>query len=202
MRGERLERERFRLQQRVARRHHHAAVPLVARQRHQLRMIGDRLGGDREVRLAGDHLLADLGRVALVDQQPHAGIAALERRDRLGQRVARLGVGGGDGQGAELFVRELGARALEVGGLGQHALGDLDHRLARLGKRGQALAAALEHRDAELVLERADLLRHARLRGVQRLRGLGHVEAAPGDFHQVAQLLELHAGELYKSKYL
>jgi hypothetical protein len=31
------------------------------------------------------------------------------------------------------------------------------------------------------------------LRGVERLRGLGKVQALPGDLAQIAQLLELHA---------
>jgi hypothetical protein len=51
---------------------------------------------------------------------------------------------------------------------------------------------AHEHLDAELVLERADLLRHAGLRSVERLGGLGDVEVAAGDLGQIAELLQLH----------
>ena len=51
---------------------------------------------------------------------------------------------------------------------------------------------AREDLDAELVLERADLLGDAGLRGMQRVRGLGYVEAAAHHFGEVAQLLDLH----------
>ena len=180
------------LQQRVLGRHHHAAVPLVDRQRDQLGVAGDRLGGHAHVGLAGEHLLADLRRVALVDHQLDLRVAPLEGGDRLGQGIARLGVSGGYRQSAELVVGELLAGAAQVLRLGEDALGDGDHRLARLGDRNQALAVAHEHLDLQLVLQRADLLGHPRLGGVQGLGGLGHVQAAAGDFGEAAQLLELH----------
>ena len=61
------------------------------------------------------------------------------------------------------------------------------------GQPGQALAGAHEDLDAELVLELADLAADARLRGVQRLRDLGQVEAVANGFAHRAQLLEVHA---------
>jgi hypothetical protein len=64
----------------------------------------------------------------------------------------------------------------------------------RLGDRRQALAAALEDGDPEFLLEQPDLFRNPRLRGVERLRGLRHVEATASDFDEIAQLLELHRG--------
>jgi hypothetical protein len=60
------------------------------------------------------------------------------------------------------------------------------HRLARLGNAGEALAAALEDGDPEFVLEQLDLLRNARLRGVQRLGRLRDIEALALDFDDVA----------------
>jgi hypothetical protein len=54
------------------------------------------------------------------------------------------------------------------------------------------LAAAGEDLHAELVLEQADLLADARLRGEQALSGGRYVEVVVGDFPDVAELLELH----------
>jgi hypothetical protein len=122
-----------------------------------------------------EHLLADLRRVALVDEKLDLRVAALERCHGLRQRVARLSMGGGNGEGAELVVGELLARAAQVARLGEDALGDRHHRLAGLGDRHQALAVAHEDLDPELVLERADLLRHPGLGGVQGLGRLGNV---------------------------
>ena len=56
---------------------------------------------------------------------------------------------------------------------------------------------AHEHIDPELVLQRSDLLGNPRLRGMQGIRGLGHVEAATGDLGQVAQLLQLHIAKTF-----
>jgi hypothetical protein len=134
--------------------------PLVDRQRDELGIQRDRLGGDAKVGIAGEHLLADLGGVALVDAQLHAGVLLLELRHGLRQRIARLGVGGGDGQGAELLVGEFLAGAAQVVRLGKDALGDGDDRLARLRDGDQALAVAHEHIDAELLFQRPDLLGH------------------------------------------
>src|SRR4051812_26489333 len=99
----------------------------------------------------------------------------------------------GEGEGAELVVGELLAGAPQVLRLGEDALGDRDHLLAGLGDCDQALAVASEHLDAELVLERADLLRDAGLRGVQRLGRLGNVQPPAHDFGEIAKLLEFHA---------
>jgi len=47
-------------------------------------------------------------------------------------------------------------------------------------------------RHPEFILEQPDLLRDARLRGVERFGGFGYVEAATLDFDNVTQLLQLH----------
>jgi hypothetical protein len=61
---------------------------------------------------------------------------------------------------------------------------------------------AREHLDAELVLERADLLRDAGLLGVQRFGGLGNVEAPPHHLGEIAKLLEFHAVLLRAGNFL
>ena len=190
-----LEGERSHLEQGVLGRHHHAAVPLIDRQRHELGIQRDGFRRDAKIGVAGEHLLADLGRVALVDPQLDARIFLLELGHGFGQRIARLGMGGGDGEGAELLVGELLAGAAQVVRLGEDALGDGDDRLARLGDGDEALAVAHEDVDPELLLQRPDLLRHPGLGRVQRVGGLRDVEAATGDFREISQLLQLHRAE-------
>ena len=154
-------------------------------------VVRDRLGGDAHVRLAREHLLANLRGIPLVQHQLDFRILALERRHGLRQRVARLGVGCGDGQRAELIVRELLARAPQV-----RASARMRSAMAMTALPGSVMVTRrLPWRTntfTELVLERADLLRDAGLRRVQRLRRLGDIQPAPGDFGEAAQLLELH----------
>jgi hypothetical protein len=61
--------------------------------------------------------------------------------------------------------------------------------LAGRGQRGEPLALPYEDLEAELVLHLPDLLADARLRGVQGLRGVGHVHAVIDDRAQVLDLL-------------
>jgi len=65
----------------------------------------------------------------------------------------------------------------------------------------QTLAAALENRHAKLFFQQADLLGYAGLRGGQGVGGGRHAQVLPFDFHQIAQLLELHIGiiEFFRS---
>src|ERR1700690_2376123 len=97
---------------------------------------------------------------------------------------------GGDDEPARIPVAEVPRRALQVVGLLQHALDDAENRLARLGERSDAFAAAHENVEAELVLEFADLFRHSRLRGMQSVSSLGEVEPAAHRLAHVAQLLK------------
>jgi len=71
------------------------------------------------------------------------------------------------------------------------------HFLARIRDRHQAPAAAHEDAHPELLLEGPDLLRHSRLRRMQRRGRLGNVQVPACDFLDVAQLLQVHAGRLY-----
>ena len=178
--------------QRVAGRHDDRVVPLVEREGHECGMAFQRLGRDRDVGLAGLQQRDDLGRAGLVQHQVHARKGLLEAPHHLGQRVARLGVRGGDHQAAAVAVGELLGDALDVAGVDQHALDDRDQLPARLGQPEQALAAAHEQLDAELVLEILDVLADARLRGVQRIGDLGQVEVLRDRLADDAQLLEVH----------
>ena len=190
-----LERELALRQERVFGRHHHHMMPAVAGQRDQTRVVLDALGGHRDVGLAIDHHGGDCRRRALHDRQPHFRIAALEFTDRRWQRVARLGVGCGDGQAARLLVGEFGRGLLEVFGLLQQALDHLQHRAARLGQLGDALAEAHENLHPELVFQFADLLGDAGLRGMQGGGGGCQVEPLANGFAHIAQLLEVHVAD-------
>jgi hypothetical protein len=84
------------------------------------------------------------------------------------------------------------AGLLQVFGLDQQAVDDLQDALARLGHAGQALAVAFENHDAQFVFQFADLARHARLRGEQGIGHFGQVEIAACRFADGPQLLEIH----------
>ena len=126
----------------------------------------------------------------------HLRIALHEAPDHRRQRVARLGVGGGDGERAHRLAPELVAQLLEVAGVGEDALGDRQDVTPRLGQAREALAAAHEDLYSELVLELEDLAAQARLRGVQGLCSLRQVELVAGHFADRAQLLELHGARI------
>jgi hypothetical protein len=126
--------------------------------------------------------------------QPDPGMAIDEALDDGRQGVTRLRMRRCDDQAAGVATGVLLADAPDVLRVAQHAFGNRDHRPPRLGDRQQALAAALENDDSEFVLEQLDLLGNPGLRGMQRFRRLGNVEATARDFDEIAELLELHGG--------
>ena len=91
-------------------------------------------------------------------------------------------------------LRNSSRDALQVVDLAQRAARGGDDVVAGGRQRREALALAHEHAQPELVLELADLLADAGLRRVQRLGGVGHVEAVVDDRAEVFQLLEVHSG--------
>ena len=115
-----------------------------------------------------------------------------EAADHVGQRIARLGVGSGDGQRALLLVGEFLGDLLDALDLAQDLAGGMDDPLPRRRHTGQVLAAASEHLDAQFVLQQADLLADARLRSIEALRRGGDVEVVVRNLPDIAQLLKLH----------
>ena len=172
-------------------RHEHAAIPLVARQRDELGERRQRFGRDADVGVAVRGVLGDLDGIALVQLDLHARKARGEIAHDRRQHVARLRVRGRDGERALVLVPELGSHAADVLDLPQRAARGGDHRFAGRRDRRDALAGANEDADAELVLELAHLLAHARLRREQRCGGVRHVEAVVGDRAEIAQLLKV-----------
>src|SRR6185369_162673 len=85
-------------------------------------------------------------------------------------------------------------------GVEQDALDDLGQFLARLGQAEQALAAADEDLDAELVLKVLDVLADAGLRGIERAGDFGQVEILAHGFAHDAELLKIHGLSFYAAK--
>ncbi len=190
--GDRFQGQLRQLGQRVPLRHHHTAVPFVARHHDQVAEQLQRLGGNGEIHgTVGCHF-GDLHRRALVHVQGHFRVLLDEAADHRRQRVARLGVGSGDGQRTLLLVGEFLSNLLDALDLAQNLASGVDDALARWGDAGQVLAAAGEDFNPQFILKQADLLADPRLRGVQTLRRRGDVEVMVRHFPDVAQLLKLH----------
>ena len=187
-----LQRESLAACQGMVGRHHHHMLPLVAGQGEQLIVLVQCLRGQADDgRLVDQHAGHLVGR-ALVQLHLHFRVAQPQLRHRLRQHIARLGVGGGDGQGARVLGAELGADAFEVVHLAHDDFHRLQHLFAGLGDTAQTLAVAGEDVHAQLFLQFQDGLADARLRGVQRLGGLGQVEVAPHRFLQELELVQVH----------
>ncbi len=172
--------------------HDDAAIPAVAGHHDQVAEQLQRLGGDGEVDGAVGGHFGDLHRRALVHVQGDVRVLLDEAADHVGQRIARLGVGSGDGQRALLLVGEFLGDLLDALDLAQDLAGGMDDPLPRRRHTGQVLAAASEHLDAQFVLQQADLLADARLRSIEALRRGGDVEVVVRNLPDIAQLLKLH----------
>ncbi len=190
--GQRLEGELVQFRQRMAARHDHAAVPPIARHHHQVAEQFQPLGCDGEIdRPVGGHF-GDLHRRTLVHVQRHVRVLLDEAADHLRQRITCLGVSGRDAQGALLFVGELLGDLLDALALAQNLASRGDDALSSRCHPRQMLATAGEHLDAEFILQQANLLADAGLRGEQTLGSCRNVEVMVRHFPDVTQLLKLH----------
>src|SRR6478609_6761396 len=84
------------------------------------------------------------------------------RRDHTPQLVACIDVRRRDDQ-AFLALRELLADALQIIGVAQHALCDVENRISGIRRAGYAIAFAQQYVDADFSLEQRDLFADARL---------------------------------------
>ena len=89
-------------------------------------------------------------------------MAATEISDHTPQLVACIDVRRRDDQ-AFLALRELLADALQIIGVAQHALCDVENRMSGIGRAGYAIAFAQKYVDADFFLEQRDLFADARL---------------------------------------
>ena len=164
-------------------------LPLVAGQGDQFGVVGQRFGGNADFGHFVDQHAGHLVGRALVQADIHLGVGLAQLGHRHRQHVARLGVGGGDRQGATVLRAELFADALQVTHLAHDDFDAAEHVLAGFGDAFEALAVAGKNLYAQLFFQFDDGFGHARLRGVQRFGGLGQVQATPGGFLDEAELV-------------
>src|SRR5690625_6719648 len=112
-----------------------------------------------------------------------------ESGNHLGQRMACLGVGGGDGQAAGVLITIILRNCSDVLHLEKDFLGFSDNLLSGRRDMGEVLAATNKNLEPQLVLELPDLLADAWLRCIERLGGSGCIQASSYDFAEVAQLI-------------
>ena len=192
----------FLLGQRMGQRQHQHVLPFVAGQGHQFLVVGQRLGGDADLRDFVDHHAGHLVRRALVQADVDLGVRLAQFRHRHRQHVARLGVGGGDRQGAAVLRAELLADALEVAYFAHDQLDALEHMLAGLGHALEPLAVAGENLHAQFLLQLDDGFGNAGLGGVQGLCGFGQVQVAPHRLLHESELMEVHTEFLLREEFI
>lgn len=176
------QRQFFLFQQGMMKRRDDAMVPFVAGQRDEFVIQRQAFGRDPDIGIAVQHLFGDLRRVALMQTQPHAGIALDESFDGGWQGIARLSVRGGNGQMAAVLRLEFFGDLFEISRIMQHALGDCEDSFAWFGDGHDALAVAHEDLDAQFLFQQLDLFADAGLRRVQRPGSIGDLQTLPHDF--------------------
>jgi hypothetical protein len=92
-----------------------------------------------------------------------SGYCLMKVADHRRQGITRLGVGGGNRQGALFLVGEFLGDLLDAFDLAQDLAGSGDDALAGRSDAGQVLAAAGKHFDAQFVFKQADLFADTRL---------------------------------------
>ena len=90
--------------------------------------------------------------------QGHPRVALAEGGDDRRQGIARLGVGGGDGQVAAIGLFELGRDIENVVGLLQQPGAVFQNALPGRRDLGEMLAVAHEDLDAQFIFQQSDLL--------------------------------------------
>lgn len=168
--------------QRMTPGHQHTAPPAITGQRNQTIEVHERLSGDGQINLAARGELGDLPGRALLQGEADTGPSPHEELNDRRQDIARLSMRGGDRQGAMLGITALLGDATDVFGLGEDALGLIDHLSTQRGECDELLAPAHEQGRTQFRLELADLPAQCRLRGKQALGRLGDIESAADDF--------------------
>ncbi len=124
--------------------------------------------------------------------QAHVRVFIAELLDDFGQYIARLGMGGADGEAAPALVPQFGGEIPDGLGLLEDLQRPLDDLLARRGDPGEVASFAGEDLKAQLILQQLDLLADSGLRGMQLLGGRRYVKSTLGHGRQVAQLVQFH----------
>ncbi len=197
--GDFLDRQPLHIEDRMVASCHDAAWQLEARQLDEVGVLAERLGADGKVGLAAFDHVADRLRVALLEDELDQRVALDEGFDDLRKNVARLRVGGPDGEGAALARPDVFLQGPQRLHVGHDAPRDVQHMLAGLRDAHQAVAGSGEDLEAKLRLQKLDLAAHAGLRGVEGFGRGGEVVSLPHDFQNVAELLQFHDGVRVRS---
>ena len=196
--GQQRQREPVGAGQRVIGPDDDTAVPAIAGHHDQIIKQFQRLGGDGEVNRALGGQFRDLPRRALVHVQGDIRVFCHETADNIGQHIAGLGMRGRNRQAALAFVAEVGRHPLDALDLVEDLGGDLDNDPAGRGDLAQVFALAPEDLHIELLLQHADLLADAGLRGIEPLGRGRDIQPVPRDLPDISQLLNLHRHAPYK----
>ena len=164
-------------------------LPLVAGQRHQLLVLGQRLGGDPDFSNLVNQHAGHLSGRALVHADIVRGESLAQPGHRLRQHVARLGVGGGNRQGAAVLCGKLLTDTPQIAHFAHDQRDASDHMLAWLGDALEPLAVAGKDFYAKFFFEFDDGLGDAGLRSVQRLGCFGQVQVAANGLLNKAKLV-------------
>ena len=145
------------------------------------------------VGLVQHHLSHLFGR-ALVQADRHLWELLAQCGHRLGQYVAGLRVGGGNGQRACILQGVFITNAFEVAQLAQDHVNGLEDVQTRFGHAFEPLAVANKDVHPQLFFQLQNGLGNAGLRGVQRLGRFGQVEVAACRFVNKTELVQVHWG--------
>src|SRR5579859_1255256 len=190
--GDGFHRQFLGLQQYMTRLDEDATIPLVAGKHDQIFIKLDGLGRDRNVGFAGSYHFRDLRGATLAQRQAHVGITLGESLNDMRKGIARLRMSGCNGEATLVLFGELLPDLLEVVGVLEYALRDIQYRPARFRYRHDTLAVAHENIDPYFVFQAANLLADAGLRGMQDVRSGRQVEVLACNFADIAQLLQFH----------
>jgi hypothetical protein len=168
--------------------------------RDETRPFQDRHGHDalrrrahhkREIHVAAFESAVMLGKVELLELEDETRMMAVDRGEKAISHPLRVLVGeeadpdlAGEATSADL------SQALDVRGVVEQLSGE-GHQFCSWTRQGHRFARALEQLDAELSLERLDLLADGWLGDVELLRGAPEMQLAR-DSDEVLELAEFH----------
>ena len=127
-------------------------LPFVAGQGDEFGILSQRFSRYANFGHFIDHHARHLVWRGLVQADVDLGVGLAQSRHGHGQYIARLGVGGGNAQGATVLGAELLSDAFEVADLAHDEFDAFEHMLARLGNAFEPLAMACKDFDAQFAL--------------------------------------------------
>jgi len=181
----------------MVRRHHQDVLPVVARQGHEFVKVCQGFSGDGDIgQLIHDHF-GGLLRCALVKTDVDVGVARAQLGEHWGQDIPRLGVGGGNAQGAAVLGVEFLTNFLQIVELAKYHLDAFDHLGSWWGDALESLAVSSKDFNAELRFKLQNGFRNTGLGGVQGLSSQCQVEVVLDRLVDEFELMKVHNQILY-----